>query len=218
MILKLIKMLFHCVLWFLLLLAVIFGLPRLITEVSALGKIKTVDTTQGARVAIVFGAGLQRDGTPSPVLQDRVSTAVNLYQEGKVEKLLMSGDNRFIDYNEPGAMRAFAMEQGVPQEDIVLDFAGRRTYDTCYRAFHIFSVKNAVLVTQRYHLPRALLTCNAIGIDASGVVADFQYYRKSARAVWYARELPATLVALVDVWVRHPLPVMGEAEPIFSEE
>ena len=218
MILKLIKMLFHCVLWFLLLLAVIFGLPRLITEVSALGKIKTVDTTQGARVAIVFGAGLQRDGTPSPVLQDRVSTAVNLYQEGKVEKLLMSGDNRFIDYNEPGAMRAFAMEQGVPQEDIVLDFAGRRTYDTCYRAFHIFGVKNAVLVTQRYHLPRALLTCNAIGIDASGVVADFQYYRKSARAVWYARELPATLVALVDVWVRHPLPVMGEAEPIFSEE
>lgn len=218
MILKLIKMLFHCVLWFLLLLAVIFGLPRLITEVSALGKIKTVDTTQGARVAIVFGAGLQRDGKPSPVLQDRVSTAVNLYQEGKVEKLLMSGDNRFIDYNEPGAMRAFAMEQGVPQEDIVLDFAGRRTYDTCYRAFHIFGVKNAVLVTQRYHLPRALLTCNAIGIDASGVVADFQYYRKSARAVWYARELPATLVALVDVWVRHPLPVMGEAEPIFSEE
>jgi SanA protein len=218
MILKLIKMLFHCVLWFLLLLAVIFGLPRLITEVSALGKIKTVDTTQGARVAIVFGAGLQRDGKPSPVLQARVSTAVNLYQEGKVEKLLMSGDNRFIDYNEPGAMRAFAMEQGVPQEDIVLDFAGRRTYDTCYRAFHIFGVKNAVLVTQRYHLPRALLTCNAIGIDASGVVADFQYYRKSARAVWYARELPATLVALVDVWVRHPLPVMGEAEPIFSEE
>lgn len=218
MILKLIKMLFHCVLWFLLLLAVIFGLPRLITEVSALGKIKTVDTTQGARVAIVFGAGLQRDGKPSPVLQDRVSTAVNLYQEGKVEKLLMSGDNRFIDYNEPGAMRAFAMEQGVPQEDIVLDFAGRRTYDTCYRAFHIFGVKNAVLVTQRYHLPRALLTCNAIGIDASGVVADFQYYRKSARAVWYARELPATLVALVDVWVRHPLPVMGEAEPIFNEE
>jgi vancomycin permeability regulator SanA len=79
-------MLFHCVLWFLLLLAVIFGLPRLITEVSALGKIKTVDTTQGARVAIVFGAGLQRDGKPSPVLQDRVSTAVNLYQEGKCGK------------------------------------------------------------------------------------------------------------------------------------
>lgn len=218
MILKLFKMLFHILLWFFLLLVVLFGLPRLITEITALGKIKTVETTQGSRVAIVFGAGLQRDGTPSPVLQDRVLSAVNLYQAGKVEKLLMSGDNRFIDYNEPGAMRAFAMEQGVPEEDIVLDFAGRRTYDTCYRAKHIFGVTDAVLVTQRYHLPRALFTCNTIGINASGVVADFQYYRKSARAVWYARELPATLVALVDVWFRHPLPVMGEAEPIFNEE
>jgi SanA protein len=115
-------------------------------------------------------------------------------------------------------MRAFARQQGVPQEDIVLDFAGRRTYDTCYRAFHIFGVKNAVLVTQRYHLPRALLTCNAIGIDASGVVADFQYYRKSARAVGTRGELPARWSPLWMSGSDTPLPVMGEAEPIFSEE
>lgn len=211
-------MLIRCAIWLLIVFLIVFGVPRLITEIKAIGKIKTVETSDNARIAIVFGAGLQRDGTPSPVLQDRVNAAVQLYQAGKVEKILMSGDNRFVDYNEPGAMQTFAISLGVPEADIVLDYAGRRTYDTCYRALHIFEVKEAVLVTQRYHLPRALFTCNELGLKSSGVEANLQYYRKYSRLVWNTRELPATLMSLWDVWFRHPLPVMGDAEPIFTEE
>jgi SanA protein len=217
MIKKSLKMLFRLFLWSIIALMIVFGIPRLITEIGAQGRIFTTDTVTKSRVAIVFGAGLQRDGTPSPVLKDRVAAAAQLYFAGKVEKLLMSGDNRFVDYNEPGAMQAYAVSLGVPEGDIVLDYAGRRTYDTCYRAYHIFGVDEAILVTQRYHLPRALFTCNGIGLKSTGVAADMQYYRKFSRVVWNAREVPATLVALWQVWISHPLPVMGDPEPIFSK-
>ena len=190
----------------------------MISEISSRGRIFKVATSKNSKVAIVFGAGLERDGTPSPVLRDRVSTAVQLYFAGKVEKLLMSGDNRFIDYNEPGAMQAFAIELGVPEEDIVLDYAGRRTYDTCYRALHIFGVRDAILVTQRYHLPRALFTCNGLGLTSTGVEADLRDYNIHSLRYWKMRELPATLVALWQVWFSHPLPVMGDPEPILFEE
>lgn len=168
-----------------------------------------------SRVAIVFGAGLQRDGSPSPILRDRIATAVDLYQTGLVEKLLMSGDNRFEDYNEPGAMRDYAVRLGVPSEDIVLDYAGRRTYDTCYRARDIFGISKALLVTQAYHLPRAIFTCRALGIDVDGVIADRREYRRVAHNYYRLREVPATMVAAWEVWVSRPLPVLGQPEPIF---
>lgn len=168
------------------------------------------------RVAIVFGAGLWRDGSPTPILQDRVQTAANLYFAGKVEKLLMSGDNRFVEYNEPEAMRQFALGLGVPDEDIVLDYAGRRTYDTCYRARDIFRVDSAILVTQRFHLPRAVYLCNMLGVDGVGVPADIQYYRKASRAVWSFREMLASLGAVNDILFTKPVPVLGDPEPIFQ--
>ena len=211
-------MLIRLMFWLIIAFLVTFGLPRLLTEILSINKIQTIESSKTGRVAIVFGAGLQRDGSPSPVLQDRVNAAVQLYQAGKVEKLLMSGDNRFVDYNEPGAMQAFAISLGVPEADIVLDYAGRRTYDTCYRALHIFGIKEAILVTQRYHLPRALFTCNGVGLKSTGVTADLRYYRKYSRLVWNTRELPATTVALWQVWFSHPLPVMGDPEPIFPSE
>ncbi len=195
----------------------VFGLPRLITAVASINKIETVAKVTENKIAIVFGAGLLRDGTPSPVLKDRVSTAAQLYFAGKVKKLLMSGDNRFADYNEPAAMQAYAIELGVPEEAIVLDYAGRRTYDTCYRAKHIFGVDEAILVTQNYHLPRALFTCNGIGLKAIGVAADLRTYHPYSLTYWTVRELPATLVALWQVWISHPLPVMGDPEPIQFE-
>jgi SanA protein len=165
-------------------------------------------------VAIVFGAGLNRDGTPSSVLRDRVTTAVELYFSGKVKKLLMSGDNRFDNYNEPGSMQKFAIELGVPQEDIIMDFAGRRTYDTCYRAKQIFKVESAILVSQDYHLPRAVFTCQALGLPSIGVRADRRTYRSLPSAFWRLREMPATLTAFLEVWITHPLPVLGDPEPI----
>ncbi len=107
-------------------------LPRILTGLYAAARIFTPEAVSAQRVAIVFGAGLRRDGTPTAILRDRVMTAARLYFDGKVQKLLMSGDNRFENYNEPGAMREYALSLGVPDEAIVLDYAGRRTYDTCY--------------------------------------------------------------------------------------
>jgi SanA protein len=190
-------------------------LPRTITAVYAALRTYTVEEVAADRVAIVFGAGLRRDGSPTAVLRDRVETAVQLYFAGKIEKILMSGDNRFIDYNEPEAMRQHALSLGVPDEDIVLDFAGRRTYDTCYRARDIFQVDSAILVTQDFHLPRALFTCNALGVKATGVGANNFYYLKRSRLYWNTRELFATVGAFWDVYLDKPLPVLGEPEPIF---
>ncbi len=187
----------------------------LITHLYARPRTYNTENVPSGRVALVLGAGLWRDGTPTPVLRDRVTTAAELYFSGKVEKLLMSGDNRFANYNEPGAMREYALSLGVPDEDIVLDYAGRRTYDSCYRARAIFQVRQAIIVTQNFHLPRAILTCNALGIQAVGVSADRRVYRRSSYLFWSLREVPASLVALAQVWITHPLPVLGEPEPIF---
>lgn len=197
---------------------VIIGLPTLIAELYAPSKTYSASEVTPAPVAIVFGAGLMRDGSPTPILRDRVATAAGLYFSGKVEKLLMSGDNRFIDYNEPQAMKDFALELGVPEKDIVLDYAGRRTYDTCYRAKSIFGVQQALLVTQHYHQPRALLTCNSLGLKAYGVEADKRDYNPRSMRYWRVREIPATLVAFVEVFITRPVPVLGEPEPIFAEK
>ncbi len=190
-------------------------LPRLIINLDAQSRIFGKHNAPARRIAIVFGAGLSRNGDPSPELGDRVATAVDLYRAGTVDKLLMSGDNRFLDYNEPGSMRRYAIQLGVPADAIVQDFAGRRTYDTCYRAGHIFGVQDAVLVTQEYHLPRALYTCNTMGLHAIGVIAD---RTDTLHLYGNLRELPATLAALWEVNVSHPKPVLGNPEPIFPAD
>ncbi len=164
-------------------------------------------------VALVLGAGLWADGSLTPVLADRVATAVDLYQAGKVRKLLFSGDNRFVDYNEPQAMKSYALDLGVPEEDIVLDYAGRRTYDSCYRARDIFKVEQVVVVTQRFHVARSLYTCDGLGLEAVGVVADRRVYSRE-RVIWKAREYLALALAWWDVNVRHPKPVLGPPLPI----
>ncbi len=164
-------------------------------------------------VALVFGAGLWSDGSLTPVLADRVATAADLYHAGKVRKLLFSGDNRFVYYNEPQRMLEYAVQLGVPQEDIVLDYAGRRTYDSCYRARAIFGVEQVVIVTQRFHVARALYLCDALGVDAVAVLADRQDYTVR-RVTWETREYLALVLAWWDVNVRHPLPVLGEPLPI----
>jgi SanA protein len=145
-----------------------------------------------------------------------VETAVQLYQQGKVNKLLMSGDNSIIEHNEPEAMRQYALASGVPDDDIVLDYAGRRTYDSCYRAKAIFQVDSAILVTQSFHLPRALFLCNWFGVESVGVESNNNYFRKVSRFYWNARELFATAQAVWDVYVIKPMPVLGKPEPIFK--
>lgn len=192
-------------------------LSWLIIQICYAQKIFSVAESKSKRVAIVFGAGLQRDGSPTLILKDRVETAVGLLNENKIEKILFSGDNRFDYYNEPESMLAYAIELGARKENIILDYAGRRTYDTCYRAKYIFKVNEAILVTQNFHLPRALFLCNQIGIDAVGVKADIHDYSKRASQMWLVREVFATFSAVWDIYVRKPIPVMGEELPIFNE-
>ncbi len=196
----------------------VFFLPRIVTTISSWTRIYQVNDAPAERVAIVFGAGLNRDGTPTAILRDRVETAAQLYFSGKVQKLLMSGDNRFANYNEPGAMRDYAIRLGVPEDAIVLDYAGRRTYDTCYRARAIFGLDSALLVTQQFHLPRALFLCNMLGVQAIGVEANNYRYWPPLMWIWNIREQLATVGAFVDVYLTKPLPVLGKPEPIFPEK
>ncbi len=164
------------------------------------------------QVAIVFGAKVYRSGRLSGVLRDRMDTAIALYERGVVQKLLLSGDNSENDYDEPGAMMNYAIRKGVKAEDIQPDYAGRRTYDTCYRARHIFQIDSAVLVTQEYHLPRALFTCNNLGVQAIGAKSDIGRYPLSR---WFSfRETGASMLALWDVIWQQPAPVLGEPIPI----
>jgi SanA protein len=199
-------------------LLVLGTLPRLVTRLHAGSRLFEPENTPTEKVAIVFGAGLYRNGSPTPVLRDRVATAAELYQAGKVEKLLMSGDNSSRGHNEPIAMRDYAISLGIPDQDIILDYAGHRTYDTCYRARDIFEIDSAILVTQAFHLPRALYTCNNLGVIAVGVPADLRQYRRASQTFWNLRESAATVVALWQIHISQPEPILGNPEPIFPQE
>ena len=196
---------------------VILILPRIITTMYSWTRTYTIESAPAERVAIVFGAGLTRDGQPTLILRDRVKTAVQLYLSGKVEKLLMSGDNQGVGHDEPGAMRNYAVSLGVPATAIVLDNSGDRTYDTCYRAKAIFGLDSALLVTQQFHLPRALFLCNMLGIQAVGVDANNYRYWPPLMLIWNIREQLATVGAFVDVYLIKPVPALGRPEPIFTE-
>ncbi len=165
-------------------------------------------------VAIVFGAAVYPGGRPSPVLADRVEAAVELYKAGKVRHILMSGDNQTVYYNEPGAMMRYATELGVPTKVLHPDYGGRRTYDTCYRARYIFQVKQAILVTQDFHLSRALFICRHMGIDAVGYSADRRAYPLGDVVYWYVREVFALARAVIDLILGRPAAVGGEPLPI----
>jgi SanA protein len=197
---------------------VLFSLPRIISLLIANPKIYDMESLPPKKIAIIFGAGITKDGRPTAVLKDRVMAGVELYQAGKIQYFLMSGDNRFENYNEPLAMKLYAMELGIPEEIIFMDFAGRRTYDTCYRAKFIFGINEAVLITQRFHLPRAIFLAQSFDMDVVGYPSDIRTYRKSTKLFWHIREMPAVFTAFVDVYLRKPLPVLGEFEPILQNK
>ena len=212
---SIIRIIFHLLIYLTLSSFLMTGILRIVMLLTAAPKTFLPEEVPQSRVALVLGAGLNRDGSPGLVLRDRVETAIDLYNSGKVEKILMSGDNTSFNYDEPGAMQSFAIEMGVPEEDIVLDYAGRRTYDSCYRAKAIFGVDKLIVVTQAYHLPRALFLCNAFDIEADGIPADDSHYRRRYYTYWWIREILASLKAYWDVYISHPLPILGEPEPIF---
>ena len=164
------------------------------------------------RVAIVFGASVYSSGELSPTLEERVEKAIELYRTQRVDRILVSGDNRHPSYNEPRAMQEYLVSHAVAPRDVIVDYAGRSTYDTCLRARDIFGLQKAVLVTQRYHLPRALYLANELGLDAYGVVTDGD--RVPTFGYASIRELGAEVKAFLNLHLLPPDTVLGEKLPI----
>ena len=147
----------------------------------------------------MFGAQVYDDGRPSPFLQARLVLAKQLYDAGKVRALLGSGDNSRTEYDEPGIMRSWLISHGVPERTVVADFAGFDTYDTCTRANKIFGVRKAILVSQSYHLPRAVTLCRHAGVDATGVGDETARINEDVWRAAVTREWLADGKAALDV-------------------
>jgi vancomycin permeability regulator SanA len=168
-------------------------------------------------VGIVFGAKVYGSGALSPVLEARVRSAVELYRAGRVRKLLMTGDNGRVEYDEVTAMKRRAVALGVPPADVVRDFAGFRTYDSCYRAREVFAVDRAVLVTQAFHLNRAIFLARRLGIDAIGYVAPPGMPEEMVRTS-EGREVLARAAAVTDILLHRRPRYLGRREPLFEAE
>ena len=154
------------------------------------------------------------DGTPSGILQDRLDQAIALYHNGAAPKIIMSGDGRQTSYNEPAAMKGYAIAHGVPSEDIFCDRAGYSTYNSTYRARFIFGAERLIVVTQSYHLPRALYSANGLGIDAVGVASDGGPYKNQ---IYYdLREIPARTKDFFFTLVRKQSAILGD--PVSLEQ
>lgn len=166
-----------------------------------------------AQAAIVLGAKVWSDGTPTPTLADRVAAGVALYRAGKVEKLLLSGDHGTTSYDEVDSMRRYAMKLGVPKKDIFMDHAGFNTYDTMYRARDVFKVKKAIVVTQKYHLWRSVFLARSLGLEASGLPAD----KSPMHTRDLIRETLARVKAVVEVGITRPKPLLGPTIPITGD-
>jgi SanA protein len=160
-------------------------------------------------VAIVLGGGIEA-GQPKPLLKDRLDTAAKLLADGKVQRLLLSGDNRFSYYNEPEVMRKYLLNQKMVDENLLtLDEAGRSTYETCERAKKIYSLQKVLLISESTHLPRAIYLCRSFGIEAYGYASD----GKSSSGLkigqrW--RELLARTKATVNVYTIGEKTVLGD--------
>ena len=166
----------------------------------------------GVDCVLVLGCGVREDGTPSHMLEDRLKQGVALYDLHASPKLLMSGDHGRVEYNEVGTMKEYAMEAGVPSEDVFMDHAGFSTYESLYRAKEIFGVKKLIIVTQEYHLYRALYIAERLGLEAWGVASDYRtYWGQTTREI---REILARAKDFVNT-VFWPEPTfLGEAIPV----
>ncbi len=171
--------------------------PLVWFAVSTDGRRTTADRADARPVALVLGAGLRRDGRPSLLLARRLDIAADLYHRGTVDAVLVSGAD-----DEPAAMRTHLLAAGVPDAKIVGDAAGIRTWDSCVRAHEVYGVRSAIVVTQEFHLPRAVALCAAAGIDATGVGDASLQARRIATVYGWLREIPAAVKALGDTLLR----------------
>ncbi|MEU1500583.1 ElyC/SanA/YdcF family protein [Streptomyces sp. NPDC005732] len=191
-------------------LCVLALLPATWLYVVTDGRLRTTADVPRTEVAVVFGAGLW-DGEPSPYLAHRLDAAARLYRAGRIEVVLVTGDNSRADYDEPDAMRAYLAGHGVPDNRVVTDYAGFDTWDSCVRARKIFGVRRAVLISQGFHIRRAVELCRAAGVRSYGVGVDDRH-----DVTWYyggAREVFAAGKALLDVVFEPDPRFLGRKEP-----
>ncbi|HZA05981.1 MAG TPA: ElyC/SanA/YdcF family protein [Propionibacteriaceae bacterium] len=179
-------------------------------RLTSAAHLHTPESVPPAPVALVLGAQVYPSGTPSPFLAARLDLAHRLYRDGKVRVVLVSGDNMAPEYNEPDAMRDYLISAGMPPEAVIADYAGFDTYDSCARARRIFGVDQLVVVTQGYHLPRAVATCRALGVDATGVGDYTQQNTRSWRR-GSIRDQFACVKTVIDLLTGRD-PVLGQRE------
>lgn len=193
-----------------------FGITNAIVIGTASEHITTTDEVAGreADAIIVLGAYVHPDGRPSDILRDRLDNAITLYQAGAAPKIIMSGDHGTVSYNEVRAMKQYAVDRGVPAEDIFCDHAGFSTYETMHRAKNVFGAERVIISTQTYHLYRALYDALGVGLDAGGVPAEFHTFKE--QLIWDLREIPARSKDLIMVAVKAP-PTFG-GEPISLDQ
>lgn len=200
---------------------VLCGALLIINDVQAKGEKRIVikDTLpKKVDAIIVLGAGVREDGTPSDILTDRLSTSLDILNMGVEGKLLLSGDHGREGYNEVGTMKDYILKNSdIKEKDIFLDHAGFSTYDSIYRAKDIFKVESALIVTNEYHLPRALYLAEKLGIDAYGYTSDKrEYYYMDA---YKKRERIAQLKDFLFVNVFKPEPkFLGESIPVNTSD
>lgn len=157
-------------------LVVIMNLFMILKTFSDIISVEEAEKLEEVDCIIVLGAGVRADGTPSAMLRDRLEKAAELYEKGVSDKIIVSGDHREVYYDEVNTMKSYLMDKGIPSEAIFMDHAGLSTYDSMYRAVNIFGVKSAVIVTQKYHMYRAIYDAEALGIEAYGVAAKKVVY------------------------------------------
>lgn len=171
----------------------------------------------GIDCIIILGAGVRSDGSPSPILCDRLDVGVSLYKSGTAKKLLVSGDHGHVDYDEVNVMKKYATALGVPSSDVFMDHAGFSTYETMYRAKEVFQAKRVIIVTQSYHLSRAVYIANALGLEAFGVASDLRNYHY--QPLYDVREIFArtkdflyTLARPAPTYLGDKIPISGDGD------
>ena len=172
----------------------------------------SVDVVPQTEVALILGASVFR-GSPSPILAERADTAIALYKKGKISKILVTGDNGALSYDEVTPVRKYLLDAGVASPDIFLDHAGFDTYISMYRAREVFLTRSLTIVTQDFHLPRALWIARHLGLEAYGVVAEGGEHSPYD----YVREIPASIKALFDVIVNRQPKYLGPTLPLSGD-
>ncbi len=180
-------------------------------RVTSAGRLYPLADVPSAPVALVLGAQVYPNGTPSPFLAARLDLGKQLFDAGKVQVIVVSGDNMAPEYNEPDAMRTYLINAGVPADKVIADYAGFDTYDSCARATRIFGIDKLIMVTQEYHLPRAVATCRALGVDTVGVGDTTVKRFGGAWTEGWVRDQVACVKTVIDLVTRRD-PVLGERE------